>query len=373
MDIDARPVFSPWRCLCLQLVEMPALRSTPAYRAQRANSSQSLRTINSAPEEQPRVNHGQQLTYVCFTINNPEDHGISVDDILNIPDWVKYVVFQYEEGRSGTPHFQGYAELSVRKSIGAIKNQWLGKAAHLEKLRDKRETARAYCMKEEGRIDGPWEQGEWVEGAGQGKRTDLNKAAAIVMAEGIDAVREQMPGTYIRYAQGLRAYAREIQAKPSDKDFVPKEWQQQLLDLLSEEPDDRTIYWVTDTTGNSGKSRLTKHLMLEHGAMVLNGKVADMQHGFYKRACAGKVPSIVVFDISRAAAEYSDHLYTMAENIKSGFFFSPKYDGDDCVFDSPHVVFMANRSWDRNKFSHDRVHEINLNSIGQAGNLPSFI
>lgn len=350
---------------------MPPSRTNSGNRLRTpSQSSQSLRTINSVPEVVRNANY-QQLTYICFTINNPEEHGVTNEDILDIPDFVKYVVFQLEEGANGTPHFQGYAELHKRKSIGAIKNEWLGSAAHIEKMMSTRVKAREYAMKEETRVEGPWEAGEWVEGAGQGKRSDLDKACEIVRLEGLKAVVEKMPATYALRFNGLREYARAIQEPERDDGFQPRVWQAQLLEVLSEEPDDRTIYWVTDGRGNTGKSRLTRHLVDNYEALVLSGKVNDMQHIFYKAHMMGNVPKVVVFDVTRASAEYSDHLYTMAENIKNGLFCSGKFDGGMCRFKPPHVVFFSNSTWNREKLSHDRVHEVNLQEIGQAGQLPA--
>lgn len=325
-----------------------------------------MRAINS-------VNNAQQLTYICWTINNPTEHGVTQEDILDTPDFVKYVVFQLEEGHNGTPHFQGYAELTKRKSIGAIKNEWLGNAAHIEKMMSTRVKARAYAMKEDTRVEGPWEAGEWVEGAGQGKRSDIDKACEIVREEGIKGVIEKMPATFALRHNGLLAYARAIQEKPRDDAFVPRVWQAQLLEVLGEEPDDRTIYWVTDGQGGAGKSRLTRHLVMNYDALILSGKVADMQHVFYKAFTSGDIPKVVIFDVTRASADYSDHLYTMAEQIKNGLFCSGKYDGGMCVFDPPHVVFFSNSTWNRDKLSHDRVHEINLGELGEAARLPTAL
>ncbi len=61
------------------------------------------------------------------------------------------------------------------------------------------------------------------------------------------------------------------------------------------------------------------------------------------------------FDISRAAAEHSDHLYSMAEKLKNGFYLSTKYESVMKVFRPPHVLFFSNFHPDENKWSRDRV------------------
>lgn len=87
-----------------------------------------------------------------FTINNPTWE----DDPLK---WsgVKYLVFQKERGESGTDHFQGYVQFRCNKRLSALKA--LHKEAHWEVRQGTHTQARDYCMKEDTRIDGPWEHG----------------------------------------------------------------------------------------------------------------------------------------------------------------------------------------------------------------------
>ena len=44
----------------------------------------------------------------CFTLNNftPEE----AEEIKNSKEWIKLIVYQVEEGETGTPHLQGYIE-----------------------------------------------------------------------------------------------------------------------------------------------------------------------------------------------------------------------------------------------------------------------
>ena len=52
----------------------------------------------------------------------------------------------------------------------------------------------------------------------------------------------------------------------------------------------------------------------------------------------------------------------MGEALKSGFVFTTKYQSRQVTFKPPHVIYFSNASWDREKFSHDRVVEIDLNA-----------
>lgn len=103
----------------------------------------------------------------CFTLNNHTN-----DDISNLQrpnNLISYLVFQHERGDSGTDHLQGYIQLSQRKRLNQVKSI-IHPRAHLERTRGTPAQARNYCMKEEGRIAGPWELGEF---ATPGRRTDL--------------------------------------------------------------------------------------------------------------------------------------------------------------------------------------------------------
>ena len=73
-------------------------------------------------------------------------------------------------------------------------------------------------------------------------------------------------------------------------------------------------------------------------------------------------PTTAVFDISRAAAEHVPHLYSMAEMTKNGLIVSNKYESRQLAFAPMQVIFFSNESWDRSKFSHDRVKEMNLSA-----------
>jgi len=289
----------------------------------------------------------------CFTLNNPDDGLLDTDTpFLPAPlPSVTYAVWQLELApATGTQHLQGYAEFDAPLRLAAVK-RWLP-TAHWEPRRGTRVQARDYCRKAESRVDGPWEYREWTE-AGQGRRTDLEDAAECLQLHGIKRVAELHPTSFIKFHRGLRALATELEQLPSDPGFIPRPWQQSVLDRLLLPPDDRTILWVCDTVGGKGKSRLVRHLLLQHKAILLEGRLADMCYSYNKEP-------IVCFDISRAAAEHSDHLYSMAEKLKNGVYLSTKYESAMKVFTPPHVIFFANMMYDQDKWSRDRVVLTNL-------------
>lgn len=123
----------------------------------------------------------------CFTINNPTDSDWDAleECQTQIPQTIKYVVYQLEQGTNHTPHVQGYIYfVHPRASISRMFPR-----AHIEKARGTPEQNKAYCTKEESRhpLDedqepedhGPWEFGDLPK---QGARTDI--------AEYLDAVKD---------------------------------------------------------------------------------------------------------------------------------------------------------------------------------------
>lgn len=286
--------------------------------------------------------------HFVVTINNPRFPA----DELPVVEHERYVAWQLECGASGTMHCQIYLELSKGVRFTHILRFWPG--SHIEKRQASREAARAYAMKDDDtRVEGPWERGTFA--TEQGRRTDLEAAVAALREGGIKRVAQECPTAFVKFSRGLRELQRELEVRPSDPDFVPRYWQQVVLDQLSLPADDRTIFWVTDTYGGKGKSRLAKHLLLEHGAVQLEGKVADMAYMYDKEP-------IVIFDITRAAVETSGHLYSFAEKLKNGILTSTKYESCQKVFKPPHVIFFANTSYDPTMWTEDRVIEIDLNN-----------
>jgi len=292
----------------------------------------------------------------CWTWNNPPTG--EPDFTLPLHGKERYVVWQLEKGDQGTPHFQGYIEMVSPTRLASMKD-WLP-SAHFEPRRGTPQQARDYCMKEEGRLAGPWERG--VFGGRQGKRSDLDGAVETLLEGGLAAVAEAHPTTFVQFHKGLAALEKIKKPRPSDKDFEPRPWQSDIIGRLEGTPDDRKIFWIWDSVGNMGKSRLARYLVAEKSAIVLSGKIADMAYAYYDQP-------IVIFDISRTQAETADHLYSFAESLKNGIIFSSKYESGQKVFPTPHVLFFSNMEWPEGKFSEDRKLVINLNSVRDVANL----
>lgn len=137
-----------------------------------------------------------------FTLNNPERTSPIPESEDPLTWGASYVVFQLERGESGTPHLQGYCLFPSNRRLAALRR--LAPKAHWEPRRGSHEQARDYCRKEEGRVDGPWEQGEQP---APGKRNDLTLAMADVKAGMSEKdIAEKYGGTWARNYNALQRY-----------------------------------------------------------------------------------------------------------------------------------------------------------------------
>jgi hypothetical protein len=288
-----------------------------------------------------------------FTINNPDD----TDD----PNaWgVKYVVWQLEEGESGTPHYQGYVELEKVSRLAAMKK--LSLKAHWEKRMGTQDQAVAYCTKEDTRVEGPWEKGEKKQ---QGCRSDLEAATATAAERGLTAAMKEHPTEFAKYHKGLSIIAKAhhhermmVKEKQEMESVMLRPWQQALVDKLSKAPDPRKIMWYWEEEGNVGKTFVAKWLMATKGATVLDcSKKADLT--YMLREHEGEV---VLFNIVRSMDEqFMGHVYGLAEAIKDDFVISTKYETCRIPLGKQHVVVFSNVEPDYTKWSEDRYDVVKI-------------
>jgi len=234
----------------------------------------------------------------AFTFNNYSESDYSkLLRIFQAERDAKWVIGQ-EVGASGTPHLQGYIEVPNR--IRPKRYFGFGQI-HWEIAKGCRQLNVDYCCKE-GRYVG-----------------------------------NLKPTPTIKYLHRENFYT----------------WQEDLYIWCQEEPNDRSIVWVTDYEGNAGKTSWCKTMVIQHDAIVLEGKSTDMFHGlvsFYERK--GYYPSIVLIDIPRESLGYIN--YAAIEKIKNGLLFSGKYESNLLVFNPPHVIVFANNMPKLSAFSLDR-------------------
>lgn len=147
--------------------------------------------------------HPKQSLNWVFTLNNPTQLLVFDDKE------VRYLVYQKERApTTGTLHFQGFIQFSSKRRrngvIEHLKTISGGIHGHVEPARDP-QAAVDYSKKEDTRVDGPWEHGEWQS---QGKRNEMLEAKSILDNGGTLAdVAESCFSTFVRYGRGLERYA----------------------------------------------------------------------------------------------------------------------------------------------------------------------
>lgn len=254
----------------------------------------------------PPRKQAPQSIYWCFTLNNYEVEQIErLEHTLKVEcDWY---LFQEETGENGTEHLQGTLKLKKRARLSELKH--FDQKIHWEPTKCVN-ASKVYCMKADTRT---------------GKIYAHNVAIPVV---------------------------EEVRVSE------PKGWQTQVMDLLKEEPDDRTIHWFWEPNGRMGKSTLCKYLVVRKNAILLHGKAADMYHGLSKHKTSNI--KLIVIDVPRCSLEYIN--YAAIENIKNGLIFSGKYEGCQMVFNCPHVVVFANEPPRLEAMSADRWHVVRIDN-----------
>lgn len=256
--------------------------------------------LNSvAGPEKPKTVRSRIWT---LTINNPND----TDDTALKEIW-KYH-YQYEIGENGTRHIQGVIKYKNAVSFESVKKQF--PTAHIERCRNLKASIN-YCSKSE---------------TSTGERYS-NMVENII----IDYWKDEL-------------------AKP---------WQHYILDLLKQEPDNRTVHWFWEPNGGVGKTTLVRHYCMNNkdNAIMVNGGMKDILSAVAEFVLEHEYgPKVVFFNIPRSKGIS----YTAIESLKDGIFFSTKYHSSMCIINPPHVIVFANDEPILEKLSLDRwqVHRI---------------
>ena len=230
----------------------------------------------------------------CFTFNNYTDIELS-SMISQIRKDCKKAIVSKEIGKSGTPHLQGYLEFHRKiRPKGSYINR-----IHWEKAMGNASQNFDYCTKD----------GDIVVNFGFPKPVKL-----------------------------------------ISPDF---QWEQEILDIIKDEPCDRKIYWYWGE-GNVGKTSFCKYLIVKHKAIMVGGKGADMRNAIVDYVKTnGYTPELILINIPKShGTEYLS--YEGMENVKDMCFYSGKYEGGMVCGNPPHLFIFANEPPDCNKLSNDR-------------------
>lgn len=155
----------------------------------------------------PNMENTPQIRHWCFTSYR--------DAWPNwIPDKMHYLVYQVELcPDTGRAHLQGYVEFKRSMRLGSAKKLLGDPTAHFEPRQGSRDQARAYCMKEESRQNGPWEHGDWMQGTE--KRSELQEAIeAIKSGVPWTNIVEDFTGVAVRHYKNLKLIWNQFNIKP---------------------------------------------------------------------------------------------------------------------------------------------------------------
>lgn len=243
---------------------------------------------------------GKRARKWIMTLNN-----YTLDEVDKIECYLKKNcdkwIFGFEVGEQGTPHLQGYMEFKSARSLDALRKvcaRW-----HLENARGSLKQNYDYTSK-----DGNYRYGGF----------NPEKIAWTCCIKHL----------YL--------------------------WQEKVINIIKEKPDERSIHWFYEDKGCSGKTTLQKHIFCNFkGVIVLSGKANDMKNGIVEYVKKnGEVPDIILINIPRTNLEYLS--YTGLEEVKDMFFYSGKYEGAMVCGPCPHVICFANQGPDVHKCSADR-------------------
>ena len=141
-------------------------------------------------------------------------------------------------------------------------------------------------------------------------------------------------------------------------------WFDEWLKLL-ETVSRRSIIWIHDDVGNSGKTWATKYMMcLDNNSYIVKnfGRRSDFATIIINAINSGWSGKYFIADLPRTMEDH-DSIYGCLEDCVDGIVTSTKYSGKTVVFNSPIVTVFSNFLPIESKMSADRwqIYTINNN------------
>lgn len=253
----------------------------------RVEGNNNSTACSASTEESKRPN---QLKSWFFTWNNYPAEAVETLESTFRKICFKYV-FEHEVGESGTPHLQGVIFLKSPMRWSEFK---LPQTIHWMKTKDEYKAIK-YCQKD-------------------------------------------------FYAHGNRMWSYGF-PKPLNIIRQLRPWQEQLEQMLLEDPDDRSIKVIYNPEGGAGKTQFCKRHMFLYGSLcATGGAYGDIAYVFAKAQENGKdLNDKFTFFMNLPREMNMSHVsYRALEGIKDGLLLSPKYESTCLLFNSPHVVMFTN-------------------------------
>jgi len=297
------------------------------------------------------VGRGALAARWCFTYNNPTCDGDEFVSLLERKEDIKMAVFQKETGEEGTEHFQGYMETNKRMYTSGVHAMLAPHKMSLLHAKGTKIQNHKYCTKEESRTDGPYyvksEASDYGRKNGnQGKRTDLDEFAALVITEGgITAkVIAEQPGYVMAYGKHANTLVQTLAYQKAEEDEMAY-WKEQYRRRLA---------------GEETQGQRQRHLTLYFGptAVGKTSQVKERVWGEMGKNLYEKMANMKWWDNYRGQEHVLVDEFTGNNNIDQFKYESnvgmvqvePK--GTMSMFSATHIYYTTNRHpsqwWKRN-------------------------
>jgi Putative viral replication protein len=300
--------------------------------------------------------HSQRSRRFCFTINNyTREHVENLRRIAETPE-VTYLIFGKEVAPSTeTPHLQGFIIFANGRSYNTVRGLLRG---HVEAARGTSDQAATYCKK-----DGDFEE-FGTPPAAAGKRTDIDSLVQWIDDFTAESGRPPsqkdvatlQPQAFLRYHRLVPELAR-LRAPPVTlRSGEPREWQIDLEEELGQDANDRTVKFIVDKVGGTGKSWFQGYYVSKFPSvcqLLGVGKRDDVAYA------VDETKSIFFFNVPRKAMQFFQ--YQILEQLKDKVVFSTKYQSTTKLLTkTPHVVVFCNEDPDIDQMSEDRYDIVTL-------------
>lgn len=272
--------------------------------------------------------HSSVRVFDVTWFSNPAAYPIAIKAFKEL---AKKWMFQYEAcPTTGNPHLQGIISCKLRTwSSGAPLAAKLN-ALGMNGVSVRRASTNgmaalsAYCMKEETRIAGPWAD------------------KPIYLGKDIRCIEE-----------------------------TPYPFQQDILDMVAVDPDDRTIHWIFEGTGSVGKSKLIKYMCYKKIAVPVPFGTATQIKTFCYNFGNSRNVYCINMPRTRGKAEHLEDLISTLESLKDGLIVTGMYGKMQMsIFDPPHIFVFANRSPPYGMMSPDRWKVWGVNAMKELVSIP---
>lgn len=140
-------------------------------------------------------------------------------------------------------------------------------------------------------------------------------------------------------------------------------WQREILSIITNPPDERSVYWHTDHTGGAGKTSFAKYLLTHYDAFYCSMRpqyhenVAQVALFVEPKAVAAgrdadsrDMSQIAIVDVKRGTVID----YEFLEALNDGLMVNTKYHPVQLRFNPGHLFVFANEDPDITRLSADR-------------------